>query len=162
MNVKWQEKIPDTSILDRAGIPSIDTILMKTQIHWAGHIVRMPDHRLPKLLLYGQIKEGKRSQGGQKKRYKDTLKISLKAFGIKHDTWEDTARNRATWRLAIQKGATSCEASRTAAAQQRRLDRKARADNIPTTAGIPCPHCSRIFRARIGLISHLRTHEHKK
>src|SRR5579871_6127861 len=88
MNVKWQEKIPDTSILDRAGIPSIDSILMKTQIRWAGHIVRMPDHRLPKLLLYGQIKEGKRSQGGQKKRYQDTVKISLKAFGIKHIFWK--------------------------------------------------------------------------
>ena len=96
MNVKWQEKIRDTSILDKAGIPSIDNILMKTQIRWAGHVVRMPGHRLPRLLLYCQIKEGKHSQGGQKKRYKDKRKISLKAFCIKQDTWEDTARNRST------------------------------------------------------------------
>ena len=36
--------------------------------------IRMPDVRLPKKVFYGELQEGKRSQGGQKKRYKDTLK----------------------------------------------------------------------------------------
>ena len=35
---------------------------------------RMPDHRLPKSLFYGELQQGKRSHGGQKKRFKDTLK----------------------------------------------------------------------------------------
>ena len=38
----------------------------------------MPHERLPKKVLYGELQEGKRSQGGQKKRYKDTLKVSLR------------------------------------------------------------------------------------
>ena len=38
----------------------------------------MPDERLPKKILYGELQVGKRSHGGQKKRYKDTLKASLK------------------------------------------------------------------------------------
>ena len=42
----------------------------------------MPDERLPKKVFYGDIQEGKRSQGGQKKRYKDTFKASLKDFDI--------------------------------------------------------------------------------
>ena len=42
----------------------------------------MPDARLPKKVFYGELQEGKRSQGGQEKRYKDTLKASLKDFEI--------------------------------------------------------------------------------
>ena len=34
--------------------------------------------------------EGKRSQGGQKKRYKDTLKASLKDFNIPTESWEQS------------------------------------------------------------------------
>ena len=42
----------------------------------------MPDERLTKKILYGEQQVGKRSHGGQKKRYKDTLKASLKDFNI--------------------------------------------------------------------------------
>ena len=39
----------------------------------------MPDHRLPKRLFYGELQQGKRSHGGQKKRFKDTLKYILES-----------------------------------------------------------------------------------
>jgi hypothetical protein len=159
MNIRWQDKIPDTTVLDRADTPSIDTILMQSQIRWAGHVVRMPDNRLPKILLYGEMRIGTRSQGGQKKRYKDSLKTSLKAFDINHTTWEDAAQDRATWRSIVKKGATTCEGMRNAAAQQRRLARKTRTDQTPSTVALPCPKCARTFSANIGLISHLRTHK---
>ena len=38
----------------------------------------MPDERLPKKILYGELQVGKRSHGGQKMRYKDTIKAFLK------------------------------------------------------------------------------------
>ena len=49
---------------------------------------RMPDERLPKKILYGELQVGKRSHGGQKKRYKDTVKASLKDFNIPTESWE--------------------------------------------------------------------------
>ena len=52
----------------------------------------MPDERLPKKVLYGELQEGKRSQGGQKKRYKDTLKASLKDFNIPAESWHRLLR----------------------------------------------------------------------
>ena len=79
------------------------------QLRWTGHVIRMPDKRLPKKLFYGELREGKRSQGGQKKRYKDTLKASLKDFDIPIGSWEQTAQERSKWRGLINKGAALYE-----------------------------------------------------
>ena len=47
----------------------------------------------------------KRSLGGPKKRYKDTLKGFLKSFNLNPDTWELAAQNRNEWRAALHNGA---------------------------------------------------------
>ena len=71
MNIKWQDKVPDTEVLERASLPSVHTMLQKCQVRWAGHVYRMSDERIPKQLLYGELANGKRSVGGQRKRFKD-------------------------------------------------------------------------------------------
>ena len=159
LGISWQEKVPDTEVLTRAGLPSIQTILMKTQLRWAGHVARMPDYRIPKKLFFGELQDGKRSLGAPKKRYKDTLKASLKAFGINHVTWEQTASERSKWRAAVQSGARRHELTFKTTAERRRKERKEKALQPQAPATIPCPHCSRLFQAHIGLISHLRTHK---
>ena len=158
LNIRWQNKVPDTEVLRSAGSLSIHTILMKSQIRWAGHVVRMPDHRLPKHLLYGELQQGRRTQGGQRKRFKDSLKASLKAFSINPDTWEEATTDRPGWRSLTHKGAVNCEEKRTLVAEERRLTRKLRASTVDPGDNLPCPNCNRTFRTRIGLTSHLRTH----
>ena len=129
LNIKWQEKIPDTEVLTRAGLPSIPTILMKAQLRWAGHVARMPDSRIPKKLLFGELQTGKRSLGAPKKRYKDTLKVSLKTFGINPNTWEKEAANRTKWRTLVHGGARQHEADKIITAQRRRQERKEKASS---------------------------------
>ena len=51
LSIKWQDMVPDTEVLTRAGIPNIHTLLQKAQLRWAGHVTRMPDDRLPKASL---------------------------------------------------------------------------------------------------------------
>ena len=57
-----------------------------TQAAWgnsyiSGGKTRMSDERLPKK-IYEELQTGNRSQDGQKKQYKDTLKDSLKNVNI--------------------------------------------------------------------------------
>ena len=159
LHIRWQEKIPDTEVLQQAGLPSVVTIIRKSQLRWAGHVTRMPDTRIPKQLLYGELCQGKRSVGGQKKRFKDCLKVSLKEFSINTDLWETQAADRPAWRGLIRKSAQAAEERRSQNAEQKRQMRKARAASaIDTTPTHFCPTCGRGFRARIGLTSHLRTH----
>ena len=155
-------RIPDTEVLKRAGMQSIHTLLKLAQLRWTGHVIRMPDERLPKKILYGELQVGKRSHGGQKKRYKDTLKASLKDFNIPTESWEQIAQVRTKWRGLIKRGAGEYEAKRISEAEQKRAQRKARAKASPTelsSSDLSCSICNRQFRAKIGLISHLRTHK---
>ena len=134
LGIKWQDKIPDTEVLRCASLPSIYTILMQSQLHWAGHVVCMPDHWLPNRLFYGKLQQGKHSWGGHKKHYKDTLKVSLKAFDISTDTLDQTVQDGGKWWASVHKGAKTCEANRIAAAEQCRQVRKKQCKQIPNSS----------------------------
>ena len=72
----------------------------------------MPEERLPKKILYGELQVGKRSHDGQKKRYKDTPKASLKDFNIATESWEQIAQDQTKWRGLIKRGAGEYKAKR--------------------------------------------------
>ena len=121
----------------------------------------MPEERLPKKILYGELEVGKHSHGCQKKRYKETLKASLKDFNIPTESWEQIAQDKAKWRGLIRRGGSEYEAKRISEAEQKRAQRKARAKASPTElscSDLCCSICNRQFRARNGLISHILEH----
>ena len=67
---------------------SVHTLLKLAQLRRTSHVTRVPDERLPNKILYGEVQVGKHSHDGQKKRYKDFLKASLKGFNIPTESWE--------------------------------------------------------------------------
>ena len=79
---RWWHKVTHSEIRPRAGIPSIESKLLHHQFRWLGHVIRMPDSRLPHPMPYGQLRLGHRSVGGQKKRFKDHIKSILKKCNI--------------------------------------------------------------------------------
>ena len=125
----------------------------------------MSDDRLPKQFLYDELCYGKRSLGGQKKRFNYTLKKTLPSFNIDVTNWEVCAQDRPLWRSMVYTGARTAETNRFAEAQKKRAARKARLySTTRTSAGpaYPCPECGRVLQARIRLISHLRIHRVNK
>nr|VZI02835.1 unnamed protein product [Spirometra erinaceieuropaei] len=107
LRLKWQDRIPDTDVLERTGILNIYAILRQNQLRWIGHLVRMDDERLPKRLFYGDVATASRIAAAKAKR--EVRKSQLRPL------------------------------------------RNAAAQPLPT-----CPRCQRTFRARIGLVGHLR------
>jgi hypothetical protein len=143
LRIRWFHKISNAEVLRRSNCHSIDTILSRALLRWSGHVVRMNDNRLPKNILYGELTNGKRKQGGQRKRYKDNLHTVLKSVGRQSD-WETTVTNRSEWRGVV----AECQGT----------------ENIrrrgPTVGGEhPCPECGRICLSWIGLHSHMRWHQ---
>ena len=106
----------------------------------------MKDHHLPKKLLYSQLFQGKCSQRGQKKCFKDTLKVSMKSFGVTPNCLEYLARDRDKWGEVVKRGVKVCEERRNAATELHRKLRKGTATSF-TAATIPYPHYRRLFQA---------------
>ncbi len=74
------DKIPNTEVLQWTSLPSITIITRKAQLRWAGPVSRMHNNCIPTQLFYGELCHGKRTVGGQRKRFKDSLKFCLKTL----------------------------------------------------------------------------------
>ena len=53
-----QDRIPDTEVLKKAGMQSMHTVLKLAGLRKTGHVIGMPDERLPKKVFYGELQEG--------------------------------------------------------------------------------------------------------
>ncbi|VDL91129.1 unnamed protein product [Schistocephalus solidus] len=94
------------------------------------------------------------------KNAKGTLKKSLKQLQINAATWEDLAQDRPVSRRSVKTGSVIYEANRIAAAKAKIAARKSpapRTNSVDAQALPTCRRFQRIFRARIGLVGHLRT-----
>lgn len=165
LKVKWQDRRTNISILEEANTTSMEAKIVRHQLRWAGHIVRMPDTRLPKKIMYSELKNGQRNDGGQHKRYKDVLKCNLKKCQIDTINWETAAKGRPKWRRIVYSGVEHLEKSRRKLEAERRNRRKERAtarDGVPAQPSVAttnvCCHCNKVCASRIGLFSHLRRH----
>src|SRR4029434_4716543 len=144
LGITWRDRVPHTEILRRAGCRSIEATITHYQLRWLGHVIRMPLNRLPHKVLYGQLAQGQRSAGGQKKRYKDQIKTALKKCKIRPGDLEGLAADRKTWRQMCQDGTKALEEDRTARRQERqerRHTRKTTKVASTTTTTFACPTC---------------------
>ena len=151
MNIKWEDKIPNIEVLRHAKMPSVETMILSAQLRWSGHVVRMDDSKLPKILLNGELRNGVRSVGGQKLRYKDSLKRSLKRANVAVEDWEALAGNRKEWRKIVHKSTEVIESKRVEEYENRR-----RARHGLLQSAISCNRCGRNFLSNAGLSSHVR------
>ena len=136
LNVKWQDKVPNTIILEKCGISGIEAILLRHQFRWCSHVYRMPDTRIPKQLLYGQLPGTKQHAGGEHKRYKDHLRVNFKSYNLDHTKWETLAENRSAWREEWHNAVNGFEEQRINAAKVCRAARKDRGHSVSSTSTI--------------------------
>lgn len=163
LRIKWEDHVPNTEILRRVKLPGIEALIMKHQLRWSGHIVRMDDSRLPKAVLYSELSCGKRRQGGQHLRYKDIIRRHLTACGIPSDRWEELALHRSEWRSTVHKSVEQFEQTRLMNLDVKRVSRKAQPKPVYMYTYNPagqlyCAPCGRVFKAKFGFASHIRAY----
>ena len=159
LGIKWENRIADTEVLAKAGITSVVTMIMQNQLRWAGHLVRLDDSRLPKQLFYSELAIGKRPQHKPRKRWRDSLKETLKSFDIPVDDWESLATNRDGWRSLICSGAKRYEEDRVKRMELRRACRKREDISSVTEELWTCDVCDRKLLSKAGLVNHMKSHE---
>ncbi|XP_061574023.1 uncharacterized protein LOC133440720 [Cololabis saira] len=94
LGLSWEDKVPHSEILKSTNSSCMEAAVAKRHLRWIGHTIRLPEHRLPRQVLYGQLQDAKRAAGGQKKRYKDYTKDLLKRIAISPTQLETLACDR--------------------------------------------------------------------
>jgi hypothetical protein len=67
---------------------------------WLGHMERMQDTAIPKMMLYGKL-YATRHRGRPKMRWLDDVSMDLRRMGL--NECKDRARNREAWRHILEK-----------------------------------------------------------
>ena len=102
MKIRWQDKVTNINVLNRTGLPSMEDLLIRKNLRWTGHLLRMPTDRLPRQVLYSQLPDGQRPRGRPRLRYKDTIKRNLKKGDIDTNSWKSLALQRDVWRDTVK------------------------------------------------------------
>ena len=102
MRKTWMDKVTNKEILERTGLPSMEDLLIRKNLWWTGHLMRMSPDRLPKQVLYSQLSSGQRNRGRPRLRFKDTIKRNLKLRDIQIDSWTSLSQQRDKWRVTVK------------------------------------------------------------
>ena len=90
--------------LHRTQCESIETTVRTRRLLWAGALLRMGDHRLPRRVMSGELENaGKRGPGGKEKEWTDCVADDLRLFGVTGD-WKTAALDPGAWYNTVQEG----------------------------------------------------------
>ena len=129
---QWEQRISSEVVRERWGDKEIITaMLQKRRLEWLGHLARMPDHRMPKITLFGWMPQP-RPCCGPKRRWRDVLKKDMKDVRIEAEEWYELAQDRREWYRVYSEGA------REQLEQHRKKD--------PGVKTVECDVCGRLFR----------------
>ena len=93
--ISLRDHVPNVDILTRCNTFSVESQLQSKRIRWLGHMFRMPDDRLPKKLLFGQVK-GRRPLGGPRPSFNEVAVHDCQLHCITKP--HKDAQNRLLWR----------------------------------------------------------------
>ena len=141
--------------LHRTQCESIETTVRTRRLLWAGALLRMGDHRLPKRVMSGELENaGKRGPGGKEKEWTDCVADDLRLFGVTGD-WKTAALDPGAWYNTVQEGGCRFMAAwvreEENASNQRQKKRDAgEADKVEVAPGVTVASLRRFRTALIG------------
>ena len=93
--------------LEITGCESIEIKLRTRRLLWAGTLLRMSGGRLPKRIIFGNLKGAvRRGRRGKEKEWADCVQSDIRAFGITGD-WRTMALKAEVWVEAATEGGRS-------------------------------------------------------
>ena len=139
---QWEQLITSARTREQWGdIEPMAVKVTKRWLDWLGHVARMDEDRMPKLMLSGWLPQHY-PQGGPWRRWRDVPRCDLKAIAMSDENWYDAALSRMSWRETYSAG----------------LD----GDRPIPQKQVQCLKCRRAFRREGDKARHKCTAEHQK
>lgn len=105
LDITGRRLISYRQLLHITGCECIEALIRRRQLTFAGHIVRMSNDRLPKILMLGELQTTNRGRKGARKTWLTWLNDDLKLFNITTANWISGAQDEEKWAQEIDRGA---------------------------------------------------------
>ena len=143
---QWKERLTTRQLGEMFGMKmSILDIILEQRLRWLGHVGRMDETRLPKKILFGELRKT-RPRHGAKRRWRDVVKADVEAIGV-GEGWYETCQDRKEWFRVCSSGVAEVSKSR--------RENVSSAVNRQPERGFTCA-CGRMFRRQSDLTRHRR------
>ena len=96
---KRKGEISNKQSLKVTGMEYVSDLLAQTRLRWAGHVRRMPDNRLPKKVMFGELIGGKNRRGRPRANWRSEVDKDCEKRDIKN--WIVMSKSRSEWRKLI-------------------------------------------------------------
>jgi hypothetical protein len=89
LGTRLTDRISNNRLYEKCGSTPLSRAMMKERLKCLGHVVRMKEDRLPKIVLFGQPSRDKQKAGRPPLGWEDVIKKDLKEMGT---SWEGVKR----------------------------------------------------------------------
>ena len=83
-------------------IITIDCLIKKRMLRFLGHVQRMNDNSLQKIVIHSRMINGTQCKGAPPTSYRQSICKAIKSFGIDTDNWMELAKYRSRWYKKIE------------------------------------------------------------
>ena len=107
LKIRWNYFVSNAEVLKRANIAPVDVHIRAARFRWFGHVVTMPEERVPNYLLDWIPMHGKRSRGRPRKNWRSCVLEDAASFigvdNISLEAAKQHASDRAHWKILIHR-----------------------------------------------------------
>ena len=112
--LEWRKRKRDdytlsyADALAKTAFESIDAIVRKRRMSFAGFVARMGQERLPQRVMFGELVGGKGYSGVQQQDWMAHLREDLSVFGMIFQGWRKAAQKTGKWFRRVARREMSC------------------------------------------------------
>ena len=99
-SLSLMDKVPNDKILQMCNTSCASDIVRYRRLRWLGHVARMGNDRLPKMMMFSTL-EGAGKRGRPIKSWNDCVRKDLDSLGLTL-TWWKRCQDRASWKAVIE------------------------------------------------------------
>ena len=85
MSITWMDKVTYKEIFERTGLPSLEDLLIRKNLRWTGHFMRISPYRIPRQIIYSQLATGHIKRGYPRLRFNGTYHQGKSEAAIRKD-----------------------------------------------------------------------------
>ena len=102
LGTRLTDRISNSRLYEKCGSIPFSRAIMKERLRWLGHVLRMKDDRLPKIVLFAQPLGATRKAGRPRMGWEDVINKNLKEMGTSWEGVKREALNRLGWRRSVR------------------------------------------------------------